>query len=233
MHHLFSAEIVDIADIAQDTKKFSFRIVENAPKPFFPGQFFLLSLENNINRAYSIASSPSALPFFDLLIKRVPNGAATDGFLWKASVGDHLSFRGPMGRFTLRHPEKKHIFIATGTGLAPMRSFWQFLLEQGSPPPVHLVFGVRDEDHLFCEQELAELSQKYSSFSYTICLSRPHHPHNTYVSGRVTDYCASLPPSAFADADVFLCGSRGMVEDMKAILTEKGVQKEHIGIESW
>lgn len=238
MHEPFLAKIINIKDIAKDTKKFSFEIFENIPDCFSAGQFFLLALPNNINRAYSIASSPSQLPHFDLLIKRVENGAATDKFLWKSAVGDELSFRGPMGRFGLLSPEKKQIFVATGTGLAPMRSFWQSLLEKKNAPEIHVIFGVRHESNIFCMEELVELEKQYPHFSYSICLSRPERDSQqteitSFFTGRVTDFVKTMPPSDFENACVSLCGSKPMVEEMKHILAQKGVATENIGVESW
>jgi len=229
-HGLFSAKVLDILEVATDTKHFSFEIL-NADVSFSAGQFFLLSVSEKISRAYSIASAPSLLPRFDLLIKRVPNGAATEKFLWKKKIGDVLSFRGPMGRFLIDDPTKKQILIATGTGLAPMRAFWQELLSQKNPPEVHLFFGVRSEEFLFCQKELLDLQKKNKNFSATICLSRPAQK-NDFFCGRVTDAISKKEKNFFSKAEISLCGSREMINDAKKILEEKKFSGK-INIESW
>lgn len=231
MHEPFRAEIIQIEDIALETKRFRFRITEKVPEGFSAGQFFLLALEGNVNRAYSIASSPAQMPEFELLIKHVENGVATS-FLWESQTGDMLTFRGPLGRFGLKNPEAKQLLVATGTGLAPMRSFWQSLLSQENPPKIHLLFGVRNEDFVFCEEELKILKKEHSSFSYTLCLSRPSTEGDFFI-GRVTDCARTLDDEHFKGAQVSLCGSKPMVDEMKEILTEKEVPAENIGVESW
>ena len=228
-HEPFIATVIEIRTIAEDTKKFRFRITKNAPDCFLPGQFFLLQADEKINRAYSIASSPSQLPEFDLLIKLVPNGAATTK-LWEMNEGEEVHFRGPMGRFGLRNPKKKQIFIATGTGLAPMRSFWQSLLELENPPEMELIFGVRCEKNIFCLQEFSDCASQMKS---SMCLSRPEEKSDLIFEGRVTDCVRNMEASRFENAEVYLCGSKEMVDEMKVILTEKGVGGERIGVESW
>ncbi len=232
-HNSFTAKLVAIEDVAMETKRFRFLVTSHAPDPFLPGQFFLLQAQGKegiVNRAYSIASSPALLPEFDLLIKRVPKGKSTT-FLWGLKGGEEILFRGPMGRFGLRNPELKQVFIATGTGLAPMRSFWQFLSEKGSAPSLEVIFGVRNQEYLFCIDELSTLSKINPHFSYSVCLSRSQG--NEYFQGRVTDFVRQKKDSDFMNAEIYLCGSKEMVEEMKEILTEKGVGTNRIGIESW
>lgn len=233
-HTPFSAELMFVRDIAQDTRIFRFRADRVNQLVFLAGQFFLLQVSEKINRAYSIASTPSLLPEFELIIKFVPGGAAS-GFLWKLKPGDKVTFRGPMGKFGIRFPEKKQIFIATGTGLAPIRAMWQTVAEKNHPAHMRLIFGVRHESNLFCLEELSQLADNIPDiFQYQICLSRPLEKESRgYFCGRVTDFTKSLSENELQGAEISLCGSKEMVAEIRNILTEKGVTKDMINVESW
>jgi ferredoxin-NADP reductase len=235
LHTPFAARLIAVSDVADKTRLFRFRIEGAQPDSFSPGQFFLLQVDEKTNRAYSIASAPTQLPEFELLVKYVDNGAAST-FLWHLKEGSEVLFRGPMGRFGIRHPHKKQLLIATGTGLAPMRSFYQSLIVDPRLPALRLIFGVRHEENLFCLDELRALKAQYPErFSYTLCLSQPHQAVTQDVfSGRVTGCLASAISAAdLADTEVSLCGSREMVDEAKGLLEAKGVPKELINVESW
>lgn len=235
LHTPFAARLISVDDVADQTRLFRFRATGDRPESFAPGQFFLLQVDEKTNRAYSIASSPQQLPEFDLIVKHVENGAAST-FLWHLAAGSEVLFRGPMGRFGIRYPQKKQLLIATGTGLAPMRSFYQSLLADASLPAVRLIFGVRHEANLFCLEELRELKARHADrFAYTICLSQPREAiEGGSYAGRVTGFLQTeISEADLMDTEVSLCGSREMVAEAKTLLEAKGVPKELINVESW
>ena len=228
-HTPFTARCIANTEVAQDTRILSFEAIENAPESFQTGQFFLYEADPKTHRAYSIASSPEQMPRFDLAVKLLEGGAASEQFR-VLEEGQKVTFRGPMGKFRLKHAEADKVFVATGTGLAPMRAFWQELLPQAVN--ITLIFGLSYEANLFCVDELTELMRQYpQQLNCTFCVSREavsgmHH-------GRVTDYSQSLPQSFWDGKEVALCGSKPMVDEMKQILSDNGVAKEMIEVESW
>ena len=136
-----------------------------------------------------------------------------------------------MGRFGISPESKRHLLVATGTGLAPMRSLWQSLLMKKNSPKIHLLFGVRSEEFLFCTEEITELEKNFPNFSATICLSRPQKSGD-FFQGRVTDCMRKKPSEFFENTEFSLCGSKEMVAEMKEILAEKNGNGK-INIESW
>ncbi len=232
-HAPFTAEIVSFETVAENTGKFRFRIEDSQVNDFVPGQFFLLEVEEKVHRAYSIATSPSQLPEFELLIKYLPNGAASE-YLWKLAPGAKVLFRGPMGKFSIKHPDKKQLLVATGTGLAPIRSIYQSLIETKSAPSLHLIFGVRHAANLFCVEEFANLQKTAPEhFRYQMCLSQPEDDSPDCFVGRVTNFIESLSDDEFVDTEVSICGSRQMVVDIREILEKKGVDNSFVNVESW
>ena len=236
-HTPFSAELTKAQDVAQDTRLFSFCASEEQEKAreFAPGQFVLLEVDPKTHRAYSVASSPAQLPSFDLLIKRVPGGAASEK-LWNAKTGDQLTFRGPMGKYALPAKQSALLLVATGTGFAPMRSFLAAMPTAAYPNGVQLLFGVRDSSYLFCADELAELAKTSNGkFSYHICFSQPKADETgDFFVGRVTDAFSKLMgASDFSATEAALCGSAPMVAQMKQLLGQCGMSPSSIATESW
>src|SRR3954453_16823686 len=116
---------------------------------FRPGQFISIVAPNQqhklMTRAYSFASAPYLGNRFDLCLNRVADGFFSN-FLCDMKVGDTVQFHGPHGTFVLHEPLRDLLLIATGTGVAPMRGFVQWLFSEERPCPtcaVKLVFGTR------------------------------------------------------------------------------------------
>lgn len=92
-----------------------------------------------VTRPYTIASPPSQPGAIELLFNLVPGGPGST-FLFTLQKGDPVNFRGPAGTFVLReYPNRRLLFVATGTGIAPIRSMIHARLP--SPTPVTLIWG--------------------------------------------------------------------------------------------
>lgn len=145
----------------------------------------------------------------------------------EANIGDSVKFMGPMGVFAFdaQSPRKK-VFVATGTGVAPFRSMIRDYLEHGGTDDLTLYWGFRREEDIFWMGEFTELSTKYPNFRFSITLSQKNDGWQG-KEGRVTAHVpveeVNLPGS-----DFYLCGSRGMVDDMTALLLSHQVPRAQI-----
>src|SRR5579864_3267906 len=126
-------------------------------------------------RAYSIASGPHGNNRFELCLNRVEGGFFSN-HLCDMSPGQTVTFHGPHGLFTLRDPLRDSIFIATGTGIAPMRGFVEQLF--GSTPRhegcnIWLVYGTRVPTELYYREFFERVEKENPNFHYVMTLSRP------------------------------------------------------------
>ena len=129
-------------------------------------------------RAYSLASAANGNRF-DLCLNRVEGGFFSNRLadLPDLPVGGTIQVYGPNGFFTLREPMTDSILIATGTGIAPMRSFAQWLFPQDGPDrsqgkQIWLVYGTRHESELYYRDEFEALAARHPNFHYLPTLSR-------------------------------------------------------------
>jgi NAD(P)H-flavin reductase len=226
----YSAMILKNEHIAKETRGVLAR-VENENFLFSPGQFLSVKIQERIFRAYSIASAPSSLPEFSLCIKILQNGMGSQ-YIDSLSEGDKIVFRGPFGHFGIKQPEKKTLCIATGTGIAPMKSIFESQLNATQKKDLELLFGVREEEHASYLEDFQKAQQEHSFFSFTLCVSRPPFEGEFFV-GRVTDFLRKQSKDFFSGKEILVCGNPPMVKEVKEILEEKEVEKQNIVSESF
>ena len=184
---------------------------------FVAGQHVSLSITGDYqSREYSIYSAEKG-ENLELLVKEVEGGYFSPK-LKHLKVGDMVEVHGPFGKFGIDVKKKdthKHVFIASGTGIAPFHS----MVKSYPDLNYHLIHGVRYAEEAY---EMGD----YSKERYTLCTSRDKSGD---FNGRVTDY---LKNTEFdKDTCFYLCGNSDMIFDSMEILSEKGFGRENITVE--
>jgi ferredoxin-NADP reductase len=225
------ARLVESREIALNTRHFEFE-TPDWKAAFVPGQFLSVTAkigDDDITRAYSIVSPPDGHRFA-LCANLVQDGYLSP-FLFALNPGDEIDFKGPYGAFILRRPVSDSIFVATGTGIAPFRSM---LLSQLSAHPDRtftLIFGVRHEPGLLYHDELSALADTFPNFRYLPTLTRPPE-HWAGLAGRVQQPTLQALGDR-RDIDVYICGLREMVDDVRMKLKEAGLDRKRIIYEKY
>jgi ferredoxin-NADP reductase len=149
-------------------------------------------------RAYSIASAAIGNRF-DLCVNRVEGGFFSN-YLVDLPVGESVQVHGPHGQFVLKTPVTDAIFVATGTGIAPMRGFTQWLFpEQGEDAgldrsqgrQIWLVYGTRHESEIYYRDYFERIASEHENFHYITTLSRGDEAW-TGSRGYVQEYLAPI-----------------------------------------
>jgi NAD(P)H-flavin reductase len=224
----YGARVGRIDDLTHDVRALALELRDPPAIHFQAGQFVSFEvpkpgLRFPLTRPYSIASPPADPHEIELLFNLVPGGPGSS-FLFSLKTGDAVTFRGPAGTFVLRdYPDRRLLFVATGTGIAPIRSMIRTRLP--SPTPVTVIWGLRHERDLYYQDELAALAAHYPEFSYTITLSQPSPSWNGAV-GRVQSLVATHI-SSVNDLAVYVCGSKAMIESVSALVRSRGVCPIH------
>jgi CDP-4-dehydro-6-deoxyglucose reductase len=203
---------------------------------FTPGQFIsVIDRENGkeVTRAYSIAS-PRSGNTFALCLNRVPDGIVSR-WLFELTPGDEVEMHEPLGYFTLRHPGRRAVFIATGTGIAPFRSMLLDHLPR-TQPHVTLLFGVRYEEGLLYGEELETLAAQYPNFKFLPTVTRPSdgwHGRTGRVQQHLDEALAIRTPEELSTIDVYICGLKEMVDDVRKQLKQRGLDRKQIIYEKY
>lgn len=219
-----------------------FSLIEPKELIFKAGQYLILKV-NSQTRLYSIYSSSNVKNYFELMVKIVPGGLASN-YLNNLKVGDKVNFQGPAGMFTLHENERNKVFFATFTGMAPQNSMILSYLENNKnkmSPQLYLFWGLRNFSDICLVEELKQLSINYRQFKFTICLSRENNlskirdeDRQYFKLGRVNavweEFMSQQSINLF---DYYLCASRDVVESLNQYLLGKGITKENIFFEKF
>ena len=217
--------------IARDIYEIKFSKPENFS--FQPGQFVLFDVplvddpSDIETRSVSIGSSPDEEDLL-CIMKMKKGGRISRWIEEKLTVGSDMTMKGPFGFFLLdRETTKDYLMIATSTGVAPFRSQVLALHAADETRQVDLVFGVREEQDLFWQEEFEKLAQDYESFFLHLALSQPTDAwkgHKGWVQTLVPQIVQD-----FSNKSVYVCGSPEMTKEVKGLCLEKwGVAKEDL-----
>ena len=227
---VFQAEVRRIKDLTHDVRELELSLIDPDSIEFKAGQWISLDvwhprLKQYVQRQYSIASPPSQCQQITLLFNRVPDGPGSS-YLFSLHEGDPLKFQGPNGSFYPQEkPERDLVFVATGTGIAPLRSMLYALLDQPEAGTLTLYWGLRSQQDLYYQRELETLAQRHPNFSFVTTLSRPENSWNGSI-GRATKLVENKI-SSVSNMIFFLCGNGGMIRDTTEIIRTKGLCPIH------
>ena len=116
------------------------------------GQYVEFILRDGARRSYSMANAPSQGPGVDLHIRHMPGGRFTDLVFGSMKEKDILRIEGPMGSFFLREESSKPmVFLASGTGFAPLKALLEHMQHCGITRPVTLYWGGRRPADLYMD----------------------------------------------------------------------------------
>jgi len=226
----FSARVISNEYIAKETRKTIFEIQDKSFL-FKTGQFVNLKVEPKIMRAYSVASSSSMLPLFELCVKVIENGKGS-GYIDRMKEGDIVEFMGPFGHFGRKDYSKKILLLGTGTGIAPLKAILDDEKDKGFQVSVDLVFGVRSLEFASYHSYFKTLASENKNFQYNLCISRNEETEN--YKGRVTDWLKDQSNDFFENREIIICGNPSMIKEAKDILLNKFlISKEQLIIEAF
>jgi len=210
---------------------------------FTAGQFVSMVAPNaegkQMTRAYSIASAPRGNGHFDLCLNRVEGGFFSN-LLCDMQEGQTVDFHGPHGLFVLRKPLRDCIMIATGTGIAPMKGFVEWLFDENEPrhegKDIWLIYGTRYETEIYYRDLFEAVAKKNPNFHYMITLSRCGEEWTGcrgYVQDHVKAVVEARADRGVGTMDAYICGLNLMVSANRQQLAAFGWDKKQVVFERY
>jgi CDP-4-dehydro-6-deoxyglucose reductase len=209
--------------LSPSVRSLTFRTGDGAPVGHVAGQYLDVIVPTSrglpFKRSYSIASPPdTAHPDrFELAVTRVAGGPTSEA-LHALPLGGRVEIEGPRGTFVRAAEDRPApaLFVATGTGLAPIRAMLAEEVTRGEGSPLVLLFGCRTPDDVLWAGELGAWERAYPRFHLQVTLSRPPPGwtgRTGYVQRHAADLARSLP-----GAHGYVCGLSAMVDDVVGVL---------------
>lgn len=220
------ATVRAVVPLGRDVLHLQLELPEDQSLIYLPGQYMNVLLPDGRRRSFSMASRPAG-QHVDFHVRRIPGGHFTDGRIAALRPGDRLAVEIPLGSFRLHaEDERPLVMVATGTGLAPIKSMLESLMDDPDCPPVSLYRGARTPEDLYLNDEIAAWAERLYDFRYVPVLSRAGSGwkgRTGHVQEAVLADLDDLAEPAF-----YLCGSPAMIADAQAALLARGASPDHI-----
>jgi ferredoxin-NADP reductase len=201
---------------------------------FKAGQFamlFQLEGENfgKLSRPYSIASSPldSELRF----AIKITGGQFTS-ILDKMNPGDKLGVAAPFGHFAYSE-EENVIFLAAGTGVAPMLGMLEYIVQQKKTGKFTLIYSSKKEEWIGCRPALERLQAANSGVKVVYTLTQEQPAGWKGELGRISGEMIAKHADYAKGATAFICGPVEFSKTMKETMLKLGAEERKIRVEAW
>lgn len=235
-HATFHAlRVAAIDELTEDAVALTFEVPDELREEFafVHGQHLNIRGGDDVRRSYSICTPPSS-GILRIGVKKLPGGAFSEGVVDRLRVGDELEVMTPAGRFTTEvdpTARRRYVAVAAGSGITPVLSIVAALLEGEPASSVTLVYANRTSRSVMFLDEVHDLKDRFTDrFQIVHVLSREAQDVELLSGrldaerfGRILD---ALVPTAGVD-DWFLCGPQQMVDELRRVLTDRGVTRVH------
>ncbi|MEL7533395.1 MAG: ferredoxin--NADP reductase [Bacteroidota bacterium] len=237
--HFYSLPIQEIRDESPDAYSLFFQNPDPEVFQYKAGQYLTLKVEvegEEVRRAYSLASAPHQAASLRVTIKRVPGGKVSNHLRDKYKAGDHIEVLPPMGSFSLiadPAAEREYVFIGAGSGITPLMSMLQTVLQGEPKSKVVLWYGNRTEADIVFREELNQLREAFGDrLTIRYILSRADESWQGFEGRldeeRLFEWISELFMRGELRKRYYLCGPAGMMEAAERALIKQAVNPDDI-----
>ncbi|HKO88195.1 MAG TPA: CDP-6-deoxy-delta-3,4-glucoseen reductase [Burkholderiales bacterium] len=208
--------------LTDDVMLVELKLPANEKMNFLAGQYIEFILKDGSRRSFSMANASYENEAVQLHIRQVAGGSFTEHVFGAMKERDILRFEGPLGNFFLREEEDKPIvFVASGTGFAPIKSIIESALAKGVETPMTLYWGGRRPKDLYLSSLPERWAREYANFSFVPVISEAQaedawQGRTGFVHQAVM---ADLPD--LSGYQVYACGVPVMVEAARRDFTHQ------------
>lgn len=230
----YRSKCAEIIDLTHDMKQFRFELVEPETIDYIPGQYIQLlspsyeKSKEEVYRAYSISSDPAEKDAIELIIRLVPGGICTTYCFEYLKQGDEVTFNGPYGEFRLSDTDAPIVFIAGGSGMAPIKCILHHMRNTGNKRKATYYFGANKVEELCLLEEMKKFEDELKNFKFVpVVVGSEDGEKWDGEKGLVTEAVQRNVHNA-PGSEAYLCGSPGMIDASIAVLKELGMPEEAI-----
>jgi CDP-4-dehydro-6-deoxyglucose reductase/terephthalate 1,2-dioxygenase reductase component len=231
----FQATVFRNQLVAPDVSVLHLRLPAGQRARFAAGQYLEVILPDGQRRAFSMANAPHENDGVQLHIRHMPGKGFTASAVPGLVKGDSLRIELPHGDFRLREDsDRPLLFVAGGTGFAPVKSIIDHIIKRGIERPMTLFWGCRDPSGLYAGDVVARWQRQRPTLRYEPVISDPLDAaswpgRRGLVHQAVLDSFESL--SGF---DVYACGAPAMIQALRtALQAQRGLPADQFFSDSF
>ncbi len=222
----YPVRVVKLDKLAPDVMRVYLKLPDSSRMQFLAGQYIDILLRDGRRRSFSLANAPHDDALIELHIRYVDGGEFTDHVFRDMAEKEMLRIEGPLGGFFLREESPRPmIFVAGGTGFAPVKGIIEHALAENIGRPIYLYWGARAEVDLYLDELPKEWAER-GVVNYVPVLSDTNESdqwlgRDGYVHQAVLDdfpdlsgydvYAGGPPVMVSAARDAF--GAQGLSEE--------------------
>ncbi len=217
--------------LAPDVMQLVLRVPAVESMEFQAGQYLDVLLEGGLRRSYSVANAPHAGSQLELHVKHVPGGAFSEPLFSNLKEGALLRIEGPLGRFIYQGGPAPKLFIAGGTGFAPIKAMLGQALSEASACDLHLYWGARAAEGIYEQALVRDWAGRHPRLRLHTVLSEgaagaAHRAGQVHTA--VLEDHADL--SGFA---IYAAGPPAMIEAIRESFPEQGADPQRLYLDSF
>jgi CDP-4-dehydro-6-deoxyglucose reductase, E3 len=199
-----------------------------------PGQYLDVLLADGKRRAFSIANGPQPDGSIELHVRHVAGGGFTSWVHDTLKPGDTLHIEGPLGTFVPREDsERPMIFMAGGTGFAPVKVIVEHFLALGTRRPMHVYWGARSADDLYLRPLAESWARDHANLDFHAVLSDPERDQGAGLRiGLVHEAVLEDHPD-LSGYDVYMSGPPAMIDAGRKLFVEAGLPESQLHFDSF
>lgn len=208
---LLPTRVHKLDKLAEDVMVIYLRLPASERLQFLAGQYIDILQKNGKSRSFSLANAPHDDAFLELHVRNIAGGSYTHHIFNEMKERDILRIKGPLGTFFLREDsDKPIIFVASGTGFAPIKAIIEHALHIGLKRTMHFYWGARKLVDLYMLDKAHDWESR--GIKFTPVLSEPLPSDNWtgrtgFVHAAVMEDYSDLSPY-----QVYACGAPVVVE---------------------
>jgi CDP-4-dehydro-6-deoxyglucose reductase len=230
--------VISLEKASHDVMVVKLQLPATDPMKFHAGQYVDFLLRDGDRRSYSMANAPHTLaegaPAIELHIRHMPGGKFTDHVFGAMKEKEIQRIEGPQGSFFLREDtDKPLVFLASGTGFAPIKAILEHMQHKGITRPVTLYWGGRRPADLYMHDWVQAQLAAMPNLSYVPVVSdalpEDHWRGRTgFVHAAVLQDHADL-----SGHQVYACGAPIVVDSARAAYTQAGLPTDEFYADSF
>ncbi len=213
--------------LGHDVMALWLKLPSNERLQFLPGQYIDFLLKDGQRRSFSLANPPEEDALLELHIRHVPGGHFTDQVFHTMKAKDILRIKGPLGSFFLRESDKPAIFLAGGTGFAPIKAILAHAFHHDIDRQMTLYWGAKHARDLYLPQLPAHWQQEHGDrFRFIPVIANPAPEENW--PGR-TGHVHEAILADFDDLsgyEVYACGAPPMIQAARRDFLARGLPED-------
>jgi len=226
--------VLDKQRLAPDVMRLVLQPPAGRPLMYLAGQYLDVLLAGGRRRAFSIANAPHLGPAIELHVRHVAGGDFTNFVFNDLALGDVLRVEGPLGTFVPREDsERPMLFVAGGTGFAPVKALIEHFLHLGTRRPMTLYWGARAPEELYLRALPQRWAEQSSILKFNAVVSDLERLGDSGLRGGLVHEAVLEDHADLAGFDVYMSGPPALIDAGRRSFVDAGLPEDRLFYDSF